>query len=121
MLHELTLANFKAFGERAVIPLAPITLIFGENSSGKSTILQSLALMKQSFEQGSEELFLLFKPRQHIVNLGSYREAVYGHDIARPITIGTAVSDGQHTYKLEFEFCHHHPPRTPIYPGRASS
>ncbi len=50
MLHSLELENFKAFGERARIPFAPITLIFGENSAGKSTILQALYLLKQTLE-----------------------------------------------------------------------
>jgi AAA15 family ATPase/GTPase len=40
MLRSIQLENFKAFGQRTVIPLAPITLIFGQNSAGKSSILQ---------------------------------------------------------------------------------
>ncbi|RKU18976.1 hypothetical protein C6503_08530 [Candidatus Poribacteria bacterium] len=50
MLHSLELENFKAFGKRAHIPFAPITLIFGENSAGKSTILQALNLLQQALE-----------------------------------------------------------------------
>ena len=50
MLYALELENFKAFGKRARIPFAPITLIFGENSAGKSTILQALYLLKQTLE-----------------------------------------------------------------------
>ncbi|RKU33531.1 hypothetical protein C6496_22285 [Candidatus Poribacteria bacterium] len=50
MLHAIELENFKAFGKRARIPFAPITLIFGENSAGKSTILQALNLLKQTRE-----------------------------------------------------------------------
>ena len=50
MLHALELENFKAFGKRARIPFAPITLIFGENSAGKSTILQALYLLTQTLE-----------------------------------------------------------------------
>ena len=40
MLHSIQLENFKAFGQRTLIPFAPITLIFGENSAGKSSILK---------------------------------------------------------------------------------
>ena len=50
MLHALELENFKAFGKRARIPFAPITLIFGENSAGKSSILHALYLLKQTIE-----------------------------------------------------------------------
>ncbi len=38
MLNYIHLENFKAFGTPTTIPLAPITLIFGENSAGKSSI-----------------------------------------------------------------------------------
>ncbi len=47
MLKAIELENFKAFGERCRIELAPITLIFGENSAGKSLILQALHVLKQ--------------------------------------------------------------------------
>lgn len=106
MLRELTLENFKAFRQRAVMPMAPITLIFGENSAGKSSILQSLALLKQSWEQLPTDQFLLFKPRHPIVDLGSYAEAVYGHDAELPMTFGLAVAQEQQVHRLEFEFRH---------------
>ena len=47
MIKSLTLENFKAFGKPTRIELAPITLVFGENSAGKSSILQALNLLKQ--------------------------------------------------------------------------
>ena len=47
MLDQVLLTNFKAFS-RADIPLAPLTLLTGLNSSGKSTVLQALALLHQS-------------------------------------------------------------------------
>ena len=59
MLHTLELENFKAFGQRARIPFAPITLIFGENSAGKSTILHALYLLKQTLESGDTVVPLL--------------------------------------------------------------
>lgn len=48
MLRWLILKNFKAFGGEERIPLAPLTLIFGRNSAGKSSILQSILFLKQS-------------------------------------------------------------------------
>ena len=48
MLKAIELENFKAFGERTRIEFAPITLIVGENSAGKSSILQALNLLKQT-------------------------------------------------------------------------
>ena len=51
MLREYRLTNFKAFGETVTIPIRPLTLIFGANSSGKSSIFQSLLLLKQTLEE----------------------------------------------------------------------
>lgn len=51
---ELTgtaLTDFKAF-ERAELQIAPITILIGPNNSGKSTVLQALALLAQSVPQG---------------------------------------------------------------------
>lgn len=48
MLLSVKLRNFKAFRDEQLIPLAPLTLIFGKNSSGKSSILQSLLFLRQS-------------------------------------------------------------------------
>ncbi|MBN0047454.1 DUF3696 domain-containing protein [Streptomyces actuosus] len=51
MIDRLTLHNFKAF-QHAELPLGPLTLLTGLNSSGKSSVLQSLALLRQSHESG---------------------------------------------------------------------
>lgn len=48
MLSNIKLNNFKSFSSETEIPLAPITLIYGPNSSGKSSIIQSLLALKQT-------------------------------------------------------------------------
>ena len=48
-LTKLTLKNFKAFKETQEIPLKPITLIFGPNSAGKSSIFHALAYLRHVF------------------------------------------------------------------------
>ena len=40
-LTRLEIENFKCIGDRQIIPIRPITLFFGPNSAGKSTILQA--------------------------------------------------------------------------------
>jgi predicted ATPase len=51
MLERVGVTNFKAFAHRD-LALAPFTLLTGLNSSGKSTVLQALALLRQSYEAG---------------------------------------------------------------------
>ena len=46
-IEELTLANFRAFGRKQRIPLRPITLLYGQNSAGKSSILKAIQWMSK--------------------------------------------------------------------------
>src|SRR5205085_2303282 len=87
MLRSMQLENFKAFGQRTVIPLAPITLIFGQNSSGKSSILQSLSLLKQTRDSRDVEALLLPRTDGGIVDLGSFQEMLFDHDLDRTLAI----------------------------------
>ncbi|MGI6461799.1 MAG: DUF3696 domain-containing protein [Candidatus Hydrogenedentales bacterium] len=86
-LTAITLENFKAFGKPARVPLAPITLLFGENSAGKSTILQALYLLKQTRELAPPDVPLLLRAENGYVDLGSFEEMVHGHDTHRELSI----------------------------------
>ncbi|RUQ29754.1 MAG: DUF3696 domain-containing protein [Candidatus Competibacteraceae bacterium] len=48
MFTKLTLKNFKAWRDRIDVELTPITMLLGTNSSGKSSLLQALLLLKQT-------------------------------------------------------------------------
>ncbi|MFD2409274.1 AAA family ATPase [Paenibacillus rhizoplanae] len=52
MLKKIHLQNIKCFQDQEII-LAPLTLLTGLNGAGKSTIIQSLLLLRQSFLQGT--------------------------------------------------------------------
>ncbi|MFN4875290.1 MAG: AAA family ATPase, partial [Aphanizomenon sp.] len=45
---SFSLSNFKGFKELQSVNLKPLTVICGTNNSGKSSLIQSLLLMKQS-------------------------------------------------------------------------
>lgn len=95
MIHSLELENFKAFGKRARIPFAPITLIFGENSAGKSTILQALNLLKQTRESRDVGAPLSPRVENGIVDLGSFQEMIFDHELDRTlfIRVETAINN----------------------------
>ena len=44
---SITIENFKCIGDAVTIPIRPITLLFGKNSSGKSTVLQALRYLRK--------------------------------------------------------------------------
>lgn len=48
MLTRMRLENFKSWRDTGSIRLAPITGFFGANSSGKTSLLQALLLLKQT-------------------------------------------------------------------------
>jgi len=87
MLKAIEIENFKAFGERTRIELAPITLIFGENSGGKSSILQVLSLLKQTRQSREHGAVLLPRVSGGIVDLGSCRDMLFDHDLNRKLSI----------------------------------
>jgi predicted ATPase len=91
MFKSLTLENFKAFGERVTIPMAPITLLFGPNSAGKSSILQSLNLLKQTRENPDGDT-LLARTENGYTDLGSFQELLFDHDLQRDLAIRVDVS-----------------------------
>ena len=92
MIDLLTLENFKAFGSKTRIEMSKITLIFGQNSAGKSAILQSLNLLKQTQEQSFLEAPLLPKAESGIVDLGSFKEFIFDHDTSKSMSIGFSMS-----------------------------
>lgn len=49
MIRQIGLSNYKSY-DHATIDLKPITLFCGGNSSGKTAILKSILMLKQSFE-----------------------------------------------------------------------
>lgn len=48
MINKWKLFNFKSVREETEIELKPLTILAGSNSSGKSTVLQSMLLISQT-------------------------------------------------------------------------
>ena len=77
MLTHIRMKNFKSWADSGEVKLAPLTGFFGANSSGKSSLLQMLLLLKQTI--GSEEV-LFFGDENSLVNLGSFNEVIHRHN-----------------------------------------
>jgi len=87
MLRAIELENFKAFGERNRIEFAPITLVFGENSAGKSSILHALSLLKQTRQSREHGALLLPRVEGGLVDLGGFQELLFDHELNRELSI----------------------------------
>ncbi len=53
MITGISIENFKVFRKRIDLELAPITLLFGRNSAGKSTVLQALGYAREMVVHGN--------------------------------------------------------------------
>jgi hypothetical protein len=95
VINAIELANFKAFGERTRIEFAPITLIYGQNSAGKSSVLNALNLLKQTRRNREHGALLLPRVERGFVDLGSFHELLHDHDHTRALVIRVDVAPGE--------------------------
>lgn len=74
MLTSLHLKQFKAWADTGPIALKPITLLLGTNSSGKSSLIQSLLLLKQTVESPDRTIHLNLggDERNDVFNFGDF-------------------------------------------------
>jgi predicted ATPase len=93
MLTKLRLKNFKAWQDSGDIRLAPLTVLFGTNSAGKSSIPQLLLLLKQTAESPDRQQALQLGDSRTLTDAGTYDDAVHGHDISQPLefTLGWSL------------------------------
>lgn len=77
MLRRLKFTNFKTW-ETADIEFGQITGLFGTNSSGKTSLIQFLLMLKQTKEATDRALSL--ELNGSYVELGLFGDIVFGHD-----------------------------------------
>lgn len=110
MIDRLTLTNFKAF-QHTELPLRPLTLLTGLNSSGKSSVLQALALLHQSYTSGDLKQAVRYDdehmPRlgeggfllnSELVMLGTGQDVLHEGYVEEEPEITLAVSEGPYSY-----------------------
>lgn len=86
MITKIAIENFKGIGERVEVDIRPLTLLFGPNSAGKSSILHALHYAREIFERQN------INPDRTIaggefVDLGGFPAFVHNHDLGREVTI----------------------------------
>jgi hypothetical protein len=87
MLTAITLQNFKGIGAAPMrLPIKPITLLFGANSIGKSTIVQAIHYAREILERKNLDPDHTLAGGQTI-DLGGFRNLVHDHDLNNPIVL----------------------------------
>lgn len=85
MLTSWRIKNFKAWQDSGPIKLAPLTIFFGENSAGKSSLGQLLLALKQSVSSTTVQSLLDFGDAQSLIDLGSFAQNLHQGQLNQPL------------------------------------
>lgn len=110
MASKIIVEGFKSIGERVEVEIRPLTLLAGANSSGKSSLMQAILLLKQTLEASYDPGPLLlngpcvkFTSVEQLLHIGAEHPSTFA--------IGLIKSDGfgiETTFsraKLEQDIC----------------
>lgn len=81
MLDRMKVERFKSWKETGEIRLAPLTALFGTNSSGKTSLLQLLLMLKQTVESTDRSQVLDLGDERSLVELGTFQDVIHRHDL----------------------------------------
>lgn len=86
---SLSLTNFRSFQETQSIDFAPVTLLFGPNSVGKSSVLMALFYLQQILGKGQcDPVLLEALGDKHV---GGFKNLVNGRDLDKKIGIKVSL------------------------------
>ena len=115
MITHIRMKNFKSWKDSGKVELAPLTGFFGTNSSGKSSLLQMLLLLKQTAEHPDLNEVIFFGDDGSLANLGNFCEVIHGHkteellefeiggNLLVPVTITIPFDYGKGSGKVTFD------------------
>ena len=88
MITEFRAQNFKSWKNTGKIQIAPLTGFFGANSSGKTSLLQTLLMLKQTVERPPNWNGVIdFGDDNSLVNLGNFDDLIHQHKRDIPLEI----------------------------------
>jgi predicted ATPase len=81
MLNTLRIQNFKSWKDSGLIRLAPLTVFFGVNSAGKTSLLQFLLMLKQTSESQDQRRVVHPGDDYTAVELGTFQDLIFEHNL----------------------------------------
>ena len=85
MFTQFQLQNFKPWKDTGKQRLAPLTVFFGANSAGKSSLSQFLLLLKQTVGSPDRQRVLHMGDRSSVTDLGTFHDLIHDHDESLPL------------------------------------
>ena len=86
LITAVVIENFKGVGRPVRIDLRPITLLFGRNSAGKSTVLHALCYAHEILSHGNVDAAKT-DPGGDQIELAGFRNLVHAHDLDRDVRL----------------------------------
>ena len=99
MIKDWQIKNFKSLKDSKKINIKPITFLVGPNSSGKTSFLQSILMLRQTVESKDPKSALIL---QDYIDLGSFKDVVWKHNLKNTISIN--FSNSNSNYEFDFAF-----------------
>jgi predicted ATPase len=90
MLTSLRIKNFKSWADTDNVRLAPLTVIFGANSAGKSSLGHLLLALKQTALSSDRKRALNLGDANSMIDLGTFADCLHGHDIEKTLEFDLA-------------------------------
>ena len=86
LITAVEIENFKGIGRPMRVDLRPVTLLFGNNSAGKSTVLHALCYAHEILSHGNVDAHTTELGGDRI-DLGGFHSFVHAHDPARTVRL----------------------------------
>jgi len=90
MLTKLRIKNFKCLQDTGELNIRPLTFFVGPNSSGKSSVLQFLLMLRQTID--STDIENPLATRNGWVELGGYKEFIFRKEEKRDLEVELAIT-----------------------------
>lgn len=91
MITTLRVSNFRSL-ERQVVELAPLTFLYGNNATGKSSLFYALNILRNIVTDPNQQLDKFFD--LGFANLGTFKQVVFRHEETRSVVIAVG---GKHS------------------------
>jgi len=98
MLKRLRIQNFKIWKDTGTIELAPLTVLLGSNSSGKSSIGQFLMLLKQSVASSDRKSVLMTGNENSAVDIGLPSEMIFNKETSHPLSFNYSWDTDKYSF-----------------------
>lgn len=86
MITSISIQNFKGVGDRVTVPIRPITLLFGPNSAGKSSIMHAIHYAREVLERHNLDADCTIAGGDY-VDLGGYLNFIHNRVTKEPIVL----------------------------------